>query len=127
MVTGVVASGLANDGTSSLNELGLDVIVAIGIAFTVSLEMTILITKSVTGPINDLVEATRRVRGGDLEARVPVTSGDEMGVLAGSFNEMMRGLSEREALRQAFGSYVDRDVAERILHEEDCSRARSAR
>ncbi len=25
----------------------------------------------------------------------------------GSFNEMMRGLSEREALRQAFGSYVD--------------------
>jgi class 3 adenylate cyclase len=117
VVTGVVASGLANDGTSSLNELGLDVIVAIGIAFTVSLEMTILITKSVTGPINDLVEATRRVRGGDLEARVPVTSGDEMGVLAGSFNEMMRGLSEREALRQAFGSYVDRDVAERILHE----------
>ena len=30
---------------------------------------------------------------------------------------MMRGLSEREALRQAFGSYVDRDVAERILQE----------
>ena len=40
-----------------LNELGLDVIVAIGIAFTVSLEMTILITKSVTGPI-------KRPRGG---------------------------------------------------------------
>ena len=30
---------------------------------------------------------------------------------------MMRGLSEREALRGAFGSYVDPDVAERVLEE----------
>ncbi|HEY1359958.1 MAG TPA: adenylate/guanylate cyclase domain-containing protein [Thermoleophilaceae bacterium] len=117
VVTGVVTSGLSTDGTTSLNELGLDVGVALALAFTVSLEMTLLITKSVVGPINDLVDATRRVRAGDLEARVPVMSGDEMGALAGSFNEMMRGLSEREALRQAFGSYVDPDVAERVLDE----------
>jgi adenylate cyclase len=117
VVTGVVTSGLSTDGTTSLTDLGLDVAVALGIAFTVSLEMTLLITKSVVGPVSDLVDATRRVRGGDLEARVPVTSGDEIGTLAGSFNEMMKGLSEREALRQAFGSYVDPDVAERVLDE----------
>jgi hypothetical protein len=35
---------------------------------------------------------------------VPVVSGDELGALAGSFNEMMDGLSERERLRMAFGS-----------------------
>jgi adenylate cyclase len=40
-----------------------------------------------------------------------------MGALAGSFNEMVRGLSEREALREAFGSYVDPEVAERVLEE----------
>jgi len=117
VVTGVVTSGLSTDGTASLTDLGFDVLVAIGIAFTISLEMTLLITKSLVGPVNDLVEATRRVQGGDLEARVPVTSGDEIGTLAGSFNEMMKGLSEREALRQAFGSYVDPDVAERVLDE----------
>jgi adenylate cyclase len=117
VVTGVVTSGLSTDGTTSLNDLGFDVVVAMAIAFTVALEMTILITKSVVGPVNDLLEATKRVRQGDLEARVPVTSGDEMGTLAGSFNEMMQGLSEREALRQAFGSYVDPDVAERVLEE----------
>src|SRR5256885_1982814 len=82
-----------------------------------TLELTLLITKSLVGPVNELVEATQRVRGGDLDARVPVMSGDEIGALAGSFNEMMRGLSEREALRQAFGSYVDPDVAERVLEE----------
>jgi class 3 adenylate cyclase len=117
VVTGVVTSGLSTDGTASLTDLGFDVVVAMLIAFTVSLEMTLLITKSVVGPVSDLVEATRRVRHGDLEARVPVTSGDEIGTLAGSFNEMMKGLSEREALRQAFGSYVDPDVAERVLDE----------
>jgi class 3 adenylate cyclase len=117
LVTGVVASGLSSDGTTSLNELGLDVAVALVIAFTVSLELTLLITKSIVSPITDLVEATKRVRGGDLDARVPVMSGDEMGALAGSFNEMMRGLSEREALREAFGSYVDPEVAQRVLEE----------
>jgi class 3 adenylate cyclase len=117
VVTGVVTSGLSINGSASLDDLGLDVVVAIAIAFTVSLEMTLLITKSVVEPVNDLVEATRRVRRGDLDVRVPVTSGDEMGTLAGSFNEMMRGLSEREALRQAFGSYVDPDVAQRVLEE----------
>jgi len=49
--------------------------------------------------------------------RVPVSSGDELGTLAGSFNEMLEGLAERERLRTAFGSYVDPDVAERVLTE----------
>src|SRR5215210_5430200 len=30
---------------------------------------------------------------------------------------MMQGLTEREALREAFGSYVDPEVAERVLEE----------
>jgi class 3 adenylate cyclase len=49
--------------------------------------------------------------------RVPVLSGDEMGDLAGSFNEMMTGLEEREKLRAAFGSYVDPEVARRVVEE----------
>jgi class 3 adenylate cyclase len=67
--------------------------------------------------VDRLLEATDAVKKGDLDARVPITSGDELGKLAGSFNEMMDGLSEREALREAFGAYVDPDVAERVLEE----------
>ena len=87
------------------------------VAFTISLELTLLVTRSVLQPVDDLLEATGAVKRGDLDARVPVTSGDEMGRLAGSFNEMMQGLSEREALREAFGAYVDPDVAERVLEQ----------
>jgi adenylate cyclase len=117
VITGVVVSGLSTDGSARLEDLGLDVVVAVLVAFTISLELTLLVTRSVLQPVDDLLEATGAVKRGDLDARVPVTSGDEMGRLAGSFNEMMQGLSEREALREAFGAYVDPDVAQRVLEQ----------
>jgi adenylate cyclase len=87
------------------------------VAFTISFELTALLTKSVLDPVGDLLRATDRVKGGDLSTRVPVVSGDEMGTLAASFNETVRGLEEREALMGAFGSYVDPAVADRVLSE----------
>jgi signal transduction histidine kinase len=50
-------------------------------------------------PIDDLVAGTREVAAGNLAARVPVTSTDEFADLVVSFNEMVEGLREREALR----------------------------
>jgi class 3 adenylate cyclase len=117
VITGVVVSGLSTAEQASLEDLGLDVVVAVLVAFTISFELTVLVTKSVLDPVGDLLKATERVKSGDLKTRVPVVSGDEMGALAASFNEMVRGLAEREALREAFGSYVDPDVAERVLEE----------
>jgi adenylate cyclase len=117
VVTGVVVSGLSTDGSASLDELGLDVIVALLVSFTLSFELTVLVVKSILGPVNDLLASTERVKGGDLGARVPVVSGDEVGQLARSFNEMMTGLEERETLREAFGSYVDPEVTQRVLDE----------
>ena len=117
VITGVVVSGLSTAEQASLEDLGLDVVVAVLVAFTISFELTALVTKSVLDPVGDLLKATDRVKKGDLSTRVPVVSGDEMGSLAASFNQMLRGLEEREALRQAFGSYVDPEVAERVVRE----------
>src|SRR5215213_8291890 len=117
VITGVVVSALSTDSNAELHDLGLDVVIAVLVAFTISLELTVLVTRSVLQPVDRLLEATKAVKQGDLDARVPITSGDELGQLAGSFNEMMEGLSEREALREAFGAYVDPDVAERVLEE----------
>ncbi|HWH43738.1 MAG TPA: adenylate/guanylate cyclase domain-containing protein [Thermoleophilaceae bacterium] len=117
VITGVVVSGLSTRERASLEDLGLDVIVAVLVAFTISFELTLLVTKSVLGPVDDLLEATSRVREGDLSTRVPVVSGDEMGRLAASFNAMLSGLEERETLRSAFGSYVDPEIAKRVLAE----------
>jgi adenylate cyclase len=117
VITGVVVSGLSSGDHSSLAGLGVSVLVAVVVAFTLSLELTVLVSRSVLCPVGDLLDATERVKAGDFSVRVPVTSGDELGTLAISFNQMMHGLSEREALHDAFASYVDPQVARRVLEE----------
>lgn len=55
-----------------------------------------------------LQAATERVRGGDFQVAVPVDSRDEVGVLAGAFNNMIKGL-------QALGLYTDSVLARSVL------------
>ena len=98
--------------------LGADVLVAVGVATTLALELTVLLARSILRPIADLQRATAEVRRGNYEISVPVTTGDELGELAASFNEMLAGLAERERIREAFGTYLDQEVAEYILSEE---------
>jgi len=116
LVTGLVVAALTSDGGGGAN-LGLDVMVALLVATTISLELTVLFSKSILRPLNDLEHAVRRVREGDFGVSVPVTTGDELGDLAASFNLMVKGLAERERIREAFGTYLDKEVAEYILSD----------
>jgi len=43
-------------------------------------------------PVKELVLGTQRISGGDLEHLIPVSTNDEMGHLASSFNQMTRNL-----------------------------------
>ena len=118
MITGVVVAGLSAHGHhTSLDQLGVSWLIAVGVSFTISLELTILVVRSLASTFGDLQRATVRVRAGDFDARVPVVATDETGQLAQSFNTMVEGLDERERLRQAFGAYVDPSLAERVLKE----------
>ncbi len=117
IITGVVVAGLAQRGHAHLSDLGIAIVAAVAVAFTISLELTLMLSRSILQPIQDLRAATRRVAAGDLGTRVPVISNDETGALTGAFNQMMAGLQEREKLHDAFGTYVDPQLAERVLAE----------
>lgn len=116
VITGVVVAGLTREA-GSLRDLGADVILAVGVAFSLSLALTLLVARSVVAPVRELLAATERVQEGDLSARVPLTSGDELGTLSSSFNTMLVGLGERATLREALGTYVNPEIAERVLEE----------
>ena len=92
-------------------------LVALLVATTISLELTVMLSKSILRPLRDLSRAVERIDAGDFDVSVPVTTGDELGELAASFNEMVDGLAERERIREAFGTYLDKEVAEYILSE----------
>jgi adenylate cyclase len=48
---------------------------------------------------------------------VTVNDGSEVGRLQAGFNDMVAGLGERAQLREAFGTYVDADLIDRVLDE----------
>jgi class 3 adenylate cyclase len=79
--------------------------------------LSLVLADAVSAPIVDLRDATRRVGEGDLGVRVPVVCTDETGELTASFNAMVAGLGERERLHEAFGTFVDPALTDRVLAE----------
>lgn len=118
VITGIVVAGLSTHGRhATLRDLGVSWLIAVAVSFTISLELVVLVIRSLASTMRDLRGALQRVGAGDYSARVPVVATDETGSLAQSFNTMVEGLDERERLREAFGAYVDPGLAERVLRE----------
>jgi adenylate cyclase len=117
IVAGVVVAGLAGIGNGSVGRLGLVVGISFGIALALALALALLLSDSIVAPVARLRDATGRVGRGELTTEVPVISVDETGALTGSFNRMVAGLRERERLREAFGTFVDPGLTERVLRD----------
>ena len=71
------------------------------IAVLLAIAVSYVFSSRLSKPVRALVEASRRVAAGDLETQVTVTSNDEIGELASSFNTMAASLRARdEQLRE---------------------------
>ena len=71
--------------------------------------------RGITLPIRKLVEAVREVERGNYHFDLINKTRDELGLLTHSFQSMTRGLQERENLRESFGKFVNKDIAEMSL------------
>lgn len=80
---------------------------AIAVAFIASF----LIAGGLTGSIRDLVRGTREIERGNFKHTVRVRSRDEIGQLAGAFNEMAKGLADKEYYRSVLDKVADPSVA----------------
>ena len=63
--------------------------------------LAMLFARILTAPVKRLVAAVQRVSGGELGVTVPVTSRDEFGELAASFNDMSASLLTKQKLIDA--------------------------
>ncbi len=84
------------------------------ITLVIGAVMTVLLARQIINPLSELADAAGKMAGGDLSMRVAKTSDDEIGQLAGAFNEMATGLQEREWLKDLFGRFVSHEVADAI-------------
>lgn len=74
-----------------------------------------LISRSISLPVKNILDTVEEIKKGNYEAQVKVVSNDEIGVLGDATNEMIKGLKERELLRDTFGKYVAPEVRDEIL------------
>ncbi len=99
-------------GEVSLNRLAIVVLVLGAVVLCFGLLVTWLNARAVVAPILAVRNAMQQVEEGNLDAEVQVYDGTELGQLQAGFNEMVRGLRDREHLRDMFGRHVGKDVAE---------------
>lgn len=115
----VVGIGIDNDDIyAAVGEMRRVLIKASVLVLGVVALVTVFIARRTTRPILELERHTRRVAGGDLDARIEVASKDELGQLAEAFNNMTQELrANRSRLIQAEKEAAWREMARQVAHE----------
>jgi class 3 adenylate cyclase len=113
VITGIVVAGVL-PGTGGVGNLAIAIAGALAVSLLISIWLIALLADSVLTPIAALRQAAEQVERGDLSVRVTPAGGDEIGDFTRVFNKTVRGLEERERLREALGAYVDPELAERV-------------
>ncbi|OGB27479.1 MAG: hypothetical protein A3I66_06225 [Burkholderiales bacterium RIFCSPLOWO2_02_FULL_57_36] len=96
---------LFNDALKSVALMGM---IFIGIAF--------LLARTFTRPLKALTNSANAIENGDFEhAKVLVSTHDELGRFALTFNSMVDGIKARQRERDIFGRMVSPEVREKLL------------
>ena len=87
-------------------------------ALLIALILTSWISRRITRPLEELAEGARDVASGRWDRHIDLRGRDEVGQLAGAFNEMTHTLaSQKERLVQAERVAAWRELARRLAHE----------
>ncbi len=88
------------------------------IVVTLAILIVYFFSKTITSPIIRLFSATKEIESGNFRVDITPSSEDEIGELTRSFVSMGRGLEERETIKEAFGKFVNKEIAEQVLKGE---------
>jgi signal transduction histidine kinase len=72
--------------------------VLVVLASILGIALTVIVIRSITGPLGRLVDATEAITGGNLAVEVPAAGQDEIGAMAHTLALFRDGLRERERL-----------------------------
>jgi adenylate cyclase len=87
----------------------------LGAVLALVLIAALRVARKLGGAVERIGAAADEVSRGNYVEVSGVQTGDELEGLATHFNRMVQGLKERDHLKETFGKYVTRQVADRIL------------
>ena len=94
-----ISPGIVGDEDEKRQNLSEILVLALGVVgavflvmYGVALLLGLLLARSITRSVHELSRGTERLRRGDFKTPIPVTSRDQLGELADSFNHMARGI-----------------------------------
>lgn len=108
------------DGTKqTIDSVLLDIHIAGFAALLVAIILLHNISRRITKPIIQLASATKEVAEGRLDqiqlSLPPLKHNDEIAVLCHSFEEMVKGLKEKEKVKAVLNKVVSNEIAQEIL------------
>jgi adenylate cyclase len=110
-----LVQGSYDEALAPLHALTWRIVLIGATALAIALIVCIGLAGGIIRPVRTLVTGMQEVLRGNLRYRSQIERQDEIGFLARSFNEMVDGLEERERIKDTFGRFVSRDVAEAVL------------
>ena len=109
---GVLVRGTA---ATQLNQLLSNTLIALVVSVIIAIMVDILLARQVSGliatPIQKLRESTQRFSAGEKEVRATVSTNDEIGELAETFNEMADNINTSEAMMAEQSRLKEKEAA----------------
>jgi adenylate cyclase len=88
------------------------------IGMIISVASIFLLARTVTRPVKKLSLGVTKIEQGDYDTRVEIQQKDEIGQLGHAFNNMARGLAEKEKVRNLLGKVVSPEIAEELMSKD---------
>lgn len=86
------------------------------VALLLGIALAALLSRNLSIPLKKLAFGTEAIRKGELDYRVKISSKDEIGELADSFNEMAEELKQKALYRELLGKVSDETVAQAMIN-----------
>ncbi len=112
---GVIAAIEADTVFAPVYRIQIINFLIITIVMCIAFIVVFYFSKSITIPITSLVESAGQIEEGNYNLELHPIYRDEIGRLTYSFSNMATGLEEREKMKDAFGKFVNKEIAERVL------------
>ena len=115
LVVDVTASRDVSENRDRVREGLYHELARLAVVLVVVLAFALRFASRLGHAVRAISDAARQVKGGTYATVPALKTGDELQVLGEDFNQMVQGLKERDHLRDTFGRYVTRQVADHLL------------